>query len=61
MLKYIDDIPDDEIANLEVPTGIPLLYRLDKDLKVRQAWARHRRAPPLPPVRAPRLRVPPPA
>jgi 2,3-bisphosphoglycerate-dependent phosphoglycerate mutase len=33
MLKYLDDIPDDVISNLEVPTGIPLVYRLDKNLK----------------------------
>lgn len=32
MLKYLDNIPDDVISGLEVPTGIPLVYRLDKDL-----------------------------
>jgi len=33
MLKYLDDIPDDVITGLEIPTGIPLLYHLDADLK----------------------------
>jgi len=33
MLKDLDDISDDAICSLEVPTGIPLVYHLDKDLK----------------------------
>ena len=33
MLKYLDGISDDEILNVEIPTGIPLVYHLDKDLK----------------------------
>jgi len=33
MLKYLDDISDDEITQLEIPTGIPLVYQLDKDLR----------------------------
>mmetsp|Transcript_54335 Transcript_54335/g.107859 ORF Transcript_54335/g.107859 Transcript_54335/m.107859 type:complete len:94 (+) Transcript_54335:829-1110(+) len=33
MCKYLDDIDDNEITGLEIPTGIPLVYRLDKDLK----------------------------
>jgi len=27
--KYLDQIPDDVIPGLEIPTGIPLMYRLD--------------------------------
>jgi len=34
MLKYLDNISDDEITKLEIPTGVPLVYTLDKDLKV---------------------------
>ncbi|KAJ1628928.1 histidine phosphatase superfamily [Pavlovales sp. CCMP2436] len=34
MLKYLDNISDEVIAGLEVPTGIPLVYHLDKDLQV---------------------------
>jgi len=33
ILKYLDDISDDEITKLEIPTGIPLVYTLDKELK----------------------------
>ena len=33
MLKYLDDISDEEITKLEIPTGLPLVYKLDKDLK----------------------------
>jgi len=33
MLKYLDGISEEEITGLEIPTGIPLVYRLDKDLK----------------------------
>lgn len=33
IVKYLDGIPDDAIAELNIPTGIPLLYTLDKDLK----------------------------
>jgi len=33
LVKYLDNIGDDEIVNLNIPTGIPLVYELDKDLK----------------------------
>jgi 2,3-bisphosphoglycerate-dependent phosphoglycerate mutase len=32
MVKYLDNIPDDEIVNLNIPTGVPLVYELDDDL-----------------------------
>jgi 2,3-bisphosphoglycerate-dependent phosphoglycerate mutase len=32
LVKHLDDIGDAEIAGLNIPTGIPLLYRLDEDL-----------------------------
>ena len=32
LVKHLDGIPDDDIAGLNIPTGIPLLYRLDADL-----------------------------
>ena len=31
--KYLDDISDDEIVKLEIPTGIPIDYVLDESLK----------------------------
>ena len=33
ILKYLDNIPDDEIVGVNVPTGIPLVYELDENLK----------------------------
>jgi 2,3-bisphosphoglycerate-dependent phosphoglycerate mutase len=33
LVKYLDHIPDDKIVQLNIPTGIPLVYELDKDLK----------------------------
>ncbi|MBI3898127.1 MAG: 2,3-diphosphoglycerate-dependent phosphoglycerate mutase [Gammaproteobacteria bacterium] len=33
LVKYLDNIPDDEIVDLNIPTGIPLVYELDDDLK----------------------------
>jgi len=31
--KYLDNISDEEIVELNIPTGIPLIYELDNDLK----------------------------
>lgn len=33
LVKHLDGISDSDIAELNIPTGIPLLYRLDSDLK----------------------------
>jgi 2,3-bisphosphoglycerate-dependent phosphoglycerate mutase len=33
LLKYLDNIPDEQIAALNIPTGIPLIYELDENLK----------------------------
>ena len=33
MVKYLDNIPEDEIVGLNIPTGLPLVYELDVDLK----------------------------
>merc|ERR1712203_339314 len=32
IVKFIENIPDDVIPGLEIPTGTPLVYELDKDL-----------------------------
>ena len=32
LIKYLDDISDEEIVKLEIPTGIPQLYELDEQL-----------------------------
>ncbi|MPV89668.1 phosphoglyceromutase [Georgenia ruanii] len=33
IIKHLDGVSDEAIAGLNVPTGIPLLYELDEDLK----------------------------
>lgn len=39
LLKYVDQIPDDEIAGLNIPTGVPLVYELEDDLSpIRQYY-----------------------
>ncbi len=35
LVKHLDRVPDDEIADLNIPTGIPLLYELEDDLTPR--------------------------
>ncbi len=34
LVKHLDNIPDDDIAALNIPTGIPLRYQLDDRLNV---------------------------
>ncbi|HHC08118.1 MAG TPA: phosphoglyceromutase [Actinobacteria bacterium] len=33
LVKHLDDVPDDEIPGVNIPTGIPLHYELDEDLR----------------------------
>jgi len=33
LIKYLDNIADDEIVGVNIPNGIPLVYELDADLK----------------------------
>jgi 2,3-bisphosphoglycerate-dependent phosphoglycerate mutase len=33
LVKYLDGISDQDIVELNIPTGIPLVYELDQDLK----------------------------
>jgi 2,3-bisphosphoglycerate-dependent phosphoglycerate mutase len=33
VVKHLDQISDDDIVGLNIPTGMPLLYRLDEDLR----------------------------
>ncbi len=32
LVKYLDNIPDDEILGLNIPTGVPLVYEFTEDL-----------------------------
>jgi 2,3-bisphosphoglycerate-dependent phosphoglycerate mutase len=33
LVMYLDKIPENEIVELNIPTGIPLIYELDQDLR----------------------------
>ena len=33
LVKHLDNISDDDIVNLNIPNGVPLVYELDADLK----------------------------
>ena len=33
LVKYLDDIPKESITELNIPTGIPLVYKLDSNLR----------------------------
>lgn len=33
LIKHIDNISDEDIKSMSIPTGVPLLYRFDKDMK----------------------------
>jgi len=35
LVKYLDNVSDAEIVELNIPTGIPLVYELDDDLRPR--------------------------
>ena len=34
LVQYLDNMTSDGIANLNIPTGTPLIYELDDDLKI---------------------------
>jgi 2,3-bisphosphoglycerate-dependent phosphoglycerate mutase len=38
LVKYLDNISDQEIVELNIPTGIPLIYLLNEDLKPLQKY-----------------------
>ncbi len=33
LVKYLDNIPESAISELNIPTGVPLVYELDADLR----------------------------
>ena len=33
IVKYLDNISDNDIMEVNIPTAVPLVYELDKDLK----------------------------
>jgi 2,3-bisphosphoglycerate-dependent phosphoglycerate mutase len=38
LVKYLDNVSEEEIVGLNIPTGIPLVYELDDDLKPLQHY-----------------------
>ena len=38
LVKYLDNISDQDILSLNIPTGIPLVYELDENLKPKQSY-----------------------
>ncbi len=38
LVKYLDEIPDEKIVKLNIPTGIPLVYELNSDLKPEKSY-----------------------
>ena len=34
LVKYIEDVSDDEIVGVNIPTGVPLVYEFDDDMRV---------------------------
>jgi 2,3-bisphosphoglycerate-dependent phosphoglycerate mutase len=33
LVKYLDSVSDEDIVDLNIPTGVPLVYELDQSLK----------------------------
>ena len=33
LIKYLDNVSDEEIVGLNIPTGVPLVYELDREFK----------------------------
>jgi 2,3-bisphosphoglycerate-dependent phosphoglycerate mutase len=43
LMKYLDKIPDDGIVNINIPTGTPLIYEFNDDLKpIRHYYLDHK-------------------
>jgi len=38
LIKYLDEVPDEEIVGVNIPTGVPLVYELDDDLRPLQHY-----------------------
>jgi 2,3-bisphosphoglycerate-dependent phosphoglycerate mutase len=43
LVKHLSAIPDDEITGLEIPTGEPIVYELDDDLRAIERYYLHER------------------
>ena len=38
LVKYLENVPEQEITELNIPTGVPLVYQLNEDLKPLQKF-----------------------
>ncbi|MDH4067197.1 MAG: 2,3-bisphosphoglycerate-dependent phosphoglycerate mutase, partial [Acidobacteriota bacterium] len=38
LVKYLDNVSDSDIVELNIPTGIPLVYELDETLKPMRSY-----------------------
>ena len=38
LVKHLDDITDEDIVRINIPTGIPLVYELDSNLRVKSHY-----------------------
>ena len=38
LVKYLEKISDDDIINLNIPTGVPLVYELDQDMNSKKSY-----------------------
>jgi 2,3-bisphosphoglycerate-dependent phosphoglycerate mutase len=38
LVKYLDNLTDDEVVALNIPTGVPLVYLLNDELKPLQKF-----------------------
>jgi 2,3-bisphosphoglycerate-dependent phosphoglycerate mutase len=34
LVKYLEDLSDQDIVNVEIPTGVPIVYQLDNELNI---------------------------
>ena len=41
LIKHLEDISDEAIVELNIPTGIPLVYELDADFRPKLAGGRY--------------------
>jgi 2,3-bisphosphoglycerate-dependent phosphoglycerate mutase len=41
LVKHLDDMGDDEVVGLNIPTGVPLRYDLDDDLRPVETGGRY--------------------
>jgi len=38
LVKYLDNVSDADIININIPTGVPLVYELSDDLKAQKHY-----------------------